>query len=965
MLYLPRTGPTGTAHQNPLMLHTKFLPGRPGRCQPVFRLLPFLLFLLALARPAAAQAPATLDPAFAYSSGFNGSVYGLLLQPDGKILVGGAFTTYNGHAAPHLIRLLPDGTVDPAFNVGSGAGGAVYTFALQPDGKILVGGFFSTYGGVSAGRIVRLLADGSVDPSFQPGTGANQSVASILVLPDGRLLVGGGFLRFNGVAHFSILRLLANGSIDPSFSGNAEPSDYVQAMALQPDGSVVLGGYISGYNGIEQHNLLRITATGALDNSFAPDAATLPDWVDCVALQPDGRVLVGGDNWGIDPATPILLRVSSNGAVDNSFPAIAVDGGSVYALALQPDGKVLAGGTFQFVPQGLFALQTNITRLLADGSGDAAFAPGSGTNGEVSSLALQRDGRVLAGGLFTTYNGTPRARLLRVLGGPAISAGSLSGPICAGASLALPFTASGLTVGNVVTAQLSDANGSFATPLALGSQAATASGTMTVTIPATVSSGSHYRIRVLASAPALTGTDNGSDLQIWNNTIDALPNRVACTGDTLPALHFTGGSGSYHWTNDNTDINLAASGDGDLPSFIAFNPNNSLQTANIRVTATGNACPVRTAAFRIQVRPYPVVTINEPYYQFVCTGDTAAPRTFSSNLPNTVFMWRNSTPSIGLPATGTGFLPAFRVQGGQTTGQVLIWGIAGGCSGYPVTAINFYHINAGAGSIRYPATAYCAAGTASVTRAGLAGGSFSASPAGLVIDPATGTVDLAASQPGTYTIAYTVAATGSCAPVATTQLTVKANATVSPLPNAVYCSGMATGILAFSGTASSYSWTNSNPSIGLAAAGTGTALPSFNTVNAGPGAQYGTIRVQPLADAASCAGKAMSFRITVNYCGPVAGFGGGSGDASTARGAALQLSPNPAFSSTQLTLSGVAGGTYLVVVRNSSGQPVLPVQTVSGNTLTIATATLVPGLYVVEARNQRSGDVYRAVLSKL
>src|SRR5437899_2252969 len=172
----------------------------------------------------------------------NDSVYVAVVQPDGKILIGGNFTTLspNGGAAvtrSRIARLNPDGTLD-AFNPN--ANGTVYAIAVQADGKILAGGFFTSIGGQTRNRIARLNSDGTLETAFDPN--ANNRVYSIAVQADGKILAGGLFttLAPNGgavVTRNRMVRLETDGRLDQTLNlsivGPVNAS-YVTATAVQP-----------------------------------------------------------------------------------------------------------------------------------------------------------------------------------------------------------------------------------------------------------------------------------------------------------------------------------------------------------------------------------------------------------------------------------------------------------------------------------------------------------------------------------------------------------------------------------------------------------------------------------------------------------------------------------------------------------------------------------------------------------
>ena len=118
---------------------------------------------------------------------------------------------------PLAARAQGPGSVDTSFDPGSGANDIVRSVATQPDGKVLIGGYFTAVNGVTCNRTARLNANGSLDTGFNSGSGANNIVLSVVVQPDGKILIGGGFTQVNGVTRSRIARLYADGSLDPSF----------------------------------------------------------------------------------------------------------------------------------------------------------------------------------------------------------------------------------------------------------------------------------------------------------------------------------------------------------------------------------------------------------------------------------------------------------------------------------------------------------------------------------------------------------------------------------------------------------------------------------------------------------------------------------------------------------------------------------------------------------------------------
>ena len=227
-----------------------------------------LLFFIGIYLPALAQ-PGTIDltfnptdPGFGFGDGPDFYVYTSSLQSNGKIIIGGEFTRYNGTAINRIARLNTDGSLDVSFNPGTGADNIVRICILQPDGKIIIGGSFSSYNGTSRNGIARLNSDGSLDVSFIPGSGANGDIRSIRVLPDGKFIIGGEFISYNGTAIRHVARLNSDGTLDTGFNTGTGPDNGVFAITLQPDNKIIIGGAFSSYNGTARNGIARLNADG-------------------------------------------------------------------------------------------------------------------------------------------------------------------------------------------------------------------------------------------------------------------------------------------------------------------------------------------------------------------------------------------------------------------------------------------------------------------------------------------------------------------------------------------------------------------------------------------------------------------------------------------------------------------------------------------------------------------------------
>jgi hypothetical protein len=167
------------------------------------------------------QVPGNIDAAFNIGTGANNWVYSMDQYPGNRIVIAGNFTSFAGLNQSRLAMLSPFGTIDPSFNVGTGADNTLWTVATTKDGKVVIGGNFQNYNGSAISRIARILPNGKIDTTFKVGTGANNWVRIVIPVDSGKIIVGGEFTTFNNQPRPYLLRLRENGSIDSSFKYTA------------------------------------------------------------------------------------------------------------------------------------------------------------------------------------------------------------------------------------------------------------------------------------------------------------------------------------------------------------------------------------------------------------------------------------------------------------------------------------------------------------------------------------------------------------------------------------------------------------------------------------------------------------------------------------------------------------------------------------------------------------------------
>lgn len=272
----------------------------------------------------------TIDPTFTPGSGADDMILAVELQSNGKIVIGGYFTSYDGENRGRIARLNADGTLDTSFVSTSGASGDVNDLVIQSDGKIVIGGSFTTYNGASRNRVARINTDGSNDATFSPGTGANSYITSVDLQSDGKVIIAGNFSSVAGTTRNRLARLNTNGSHDTTFSPGTGLNGLVEDIDVQTDDKVVVGGVFSLYNGVNRQYLARANANGSLDTGFS--VGTGPDQsLDMASVLSDGDIFISGAYLSSYNGVNMdhIIRLNGDGTLDANFDGGPVDAPTV------------------------------------------------------------------------------------------------------------------------------------------------------------------------------------------------------------------------------------------------------------------------------------------------------------------------------------------------------------------------------------------------------------------------------------------------------------------------------------------------------------------------------------------------------------------------------------------------------------------------------------------------------------
>jgi uncharacterized delta-60 repeat protein len=321
-----------------------------------------------------------------------------------------------------------DGSLDNTFNTGSGSNNPINTLGVQTDGKIVIGGSFTAYNATTINRIARLNIDGTLDNTFNTGSGSNITINSLAIQTDGKIIIGGppaigGQLSsYNGTTIYGIARLNIDGTLDNTY--NYVPIfrsiNIIHNVTIQVDGKIIVGGSSRAIDGVRRA-ILRLNNNGSIDTTFNIGTGVSYS-ARTTLIQPDSKILIGGTFLSYNNADCSgIVRVNNDGSTDNTFNNQNIQG-DIVCLAMQNDGKIIVGGGFYYINNGNIN-KYGIVRLNSDGTLDNSFnISGTGLSDNatvyngVYCLAIQNDGKIIIGGIFTSYDGIGRNRIARING---------------------------------------------------------------------------------------------------------------------------------------------------------------------------------------------------------------------------------------------------------------------------------------------------------------------------------------------------------------------------------------------------------------------------------------------------------------------------------------------------------------------------------------------------------------------
>lgn len=381
-----------------------------------------LLFIASWSIVTARGQQLQFDASFPGNTGASGAVFCVQALPNDRVVLAGDFTHYAGQPARSVVRILPSGQRDTTFQMGTGASGRVNSMRVASNGDVILAGLFETYNGAASKNIVKVLANGQRDTSFNVGTGLNNEVLGMEAYADGSVLVGGFFGQFRGLSVTQPLKIASTGQRDTAFNaGGTGTVGLIEVIRRQQDDKILLAGTITQYNGQPVgRGIIRLLPNGQRDTTFNTGSGLASGSFRAMELQSDGKIVLAG-NFSSFNGTPVqrLIRLHPNGQLDSSFLINTPFTATIVSIVVRKNGNIVAFGNYsqvvgqlphaiaEFSPNGMMLTQPGLCVEM---------------NSVVQDAAELSDSSLVVGGSFTVAGGTNRprvGRLVNVTGMPA------------------------------------------------------------------------------------------------------------------------------------------------------------------------------------------------------------------------------------------------------------------------------------------------------------------------------------------------------------------------------------------------------------------------------------------------------------------------------------------------------------------------------------------------------------------
>ncbi len=605
-----------------------------------------------------------LDNSYAVGTGFNGEVNVIELDQNGEAYVGGAFTDYNGTTRNYLARLNADGTVDTGFDASTDLSSTIDDIALTNSATP-----FITV--VTGGNIKRFYSGGSL---FGLGDFLMRSTNNVIYTvahAGSSLIFGGNFTDYDGNTVGRIGKMDSGGTPDATFITNTGTgfNGIVRTIEVTASGKILVGGDFTSFNGVARQKIALLNADGTLDTGFVP-ASLLSSSVYAVAMQADGKVLAGKP--GV--SSTLLFRFKTDGTEDLTFNNGLIPGTPSFIRSIYTNGTddIIVGGWFD---QGLVKLSYS-NGFVTD------IAAGNGIEGatkEINTLAVQGDGSVIIGGDFNYYNGNSLTNFARVsICGVLIDTQPFTTSACETFDTSFSVTATGT---GTLSYQWQIHTGSGIGLYTDITDDATYTGALTSTLSVNnvAPAMDHYYYRCIVTDDNCSSTSDAVYLIVTSQqviTVNPVDQDVCEGGGASFFIGGTGPLGELQWQEDpgtGTFTDIANGGIYSGATSITFNissVSSSMDSYKYRMVSTycDVSSPNITTAATLTVNPLPEI-MEQPILQAICvSGNTSftVAATGSSLTYQWAYRMKGTTTYIDLSNGG--------VYGGTTTNTLTLTG---------------------------------------------------------------------------------------------------------------------------------------------------------------------------------------------------------------------------------------------------------------------------------------------------
>jgi len=280
--------------------------------------------------------------------------------------------------------------------------------------KVLIAGNFTSFRTISYGNLIKTTSTTAIDTTFNMGAGASSNINASAIDENGKILAGGNFTSYSGSSQNYLTRINPDGTKDTSFNiGTSGFSNTVYDILPVSQSKVLIGGTFTTYSGSNARRVVTLNSNGSIDTTFKNPGFNSSVYT--FATQSDGKIIAGGDFTATGYFQQYISKRNSELNPDTTFTGFngGVPNSNVYAFASQSDGKIIIGGLFTTYSG---SASNRLARINTDGTRDASFNVGTqGFNGDVYDIKVQSDNKILVGGAFTSYSGSSaQNRIIRL-----------------------------------------------------------------------------------------------------------------------------------------------------------------------------------------------------------------------------------------------------------------------------------------------------------------------------------------------------------------------------------------------------------------------------------------------------------------------------------------------------------------------------------------------------------------------